>query len=412
VRETASPHWQTSSVALVDAMAAAETRIRQNYADSLEWLSELDSRGAARELGYASTAALLMHTLRITRTEARNRIAQAAELHTQTTPTGSVVEAALPHTAAALAEGKVSAEHVDVIRRTLKELPDLEHARRDQAEQVMLRQATEDEPRTLARFGARIRDLVDPDGPPPPHDDPVRPERELRRHIRRDGTMDFKGHLDAETAHLFEALLKPFDKSDPGVTEHRGYAERAGDALADVLKLAANCPDLPTHNGLRTEIAITVSMETLRDALDDTVLPGDIPLTAGEARRLACDAHVLPVVMGGTSKPLDVAVPAYVVPAHIRRALVLRDKGCVFPGCDRPAGATDAHHIVPWARRGPTQIDNLILLCPSHHRLLHTSTWTAALINDRAVFTPPAYVDPEQRPRSNALRGPPYDAAA
>src|ERR1041384_8413051 len=250
VTSTASPHWQTSSVALVDAMAAAEARIRREYAGMLARLSELDSRGAASELGYASTTALLMHTLRITRAEARNRIAQAAELHTQTTPTGSVVEAALPHTAAALAEGKISAEHVDVIRRTLKELPDLEPARRDQAEQAMLRQATEDEPRTLARFGARIRDLVDPDGPPPPHDDPVRPERELRRHIRRDGTMDFKGHLDAETAHLFEALLKPFDKSDPGVTEHRDYAERAGDASADVLKLAANCPDVPTHHGM------------------------------------------------------------------------------------------------------------------------------------------------------------------
>jgi Domain of unknown function (DUF222)/HNH endonuclease len=409
---TASPLWQTSRTALVAAAVAAETRLRQAYAEMLELVSAMDGRGIASELGYSSTAALLVHTMRISRPDARHRLAQAAELHAQTTPTGSVIEAALPDTAEALAQGAVSAEHVDVIRKTLKDLPDLAPGQRARAEQVMLERASEDDPRALARFGARLRDLVDPDGPPPPHDEPERPERELRRHIRRDGTMDFKGHLDAETAHLFEALLKPFDKSDAGVTEHRGYAEQAGDALADVLKLAANCPDLPTHNGLRTEIAITVSLETLLDALDDTVLPGDIPLTARDARRLACDAHVLPVVMGGSSKPLDVAVSAYVVPAHIRRALVIRDKGCVFPACDRPASVCDAHHLIEFRRGGPTHLDNLILLCGQHHRLLHRSEWTAALINNRAMFTPPVYVDPEQTPRYNALRGPPHHATA
>jgi hypothetical protein len=82
--------------------------------------------------------------------------------------------------------------------------------------------------------------------------------------------------------------------------------------------MAANCPDLPTQNGLKTEVAFTISMDALQQALADTGLPtGD--LTAREARRLACDAHVLPVVMGGESQPLDVAVPAYVAPAHIKR---------------------------------------------------------------------------------------------
>jgi hypothetical protein len=268
----------------------------------------------------------------------------------------------------------------------------------------MVTQASEDDPRALARFAARVRDIVDPDGPPPPVDDPVRPERELRRHIRHDGTMDFKGRLDAETAQLFEALLKPFDKSDPGVIEHRGYAEQAGDAFADVLKLAANCPDLPTHNGLRSEVAFTVSLETLRNALDDAILPGDSYLAARDARRLACDAHVLPAVMDGASNPLDIAVPAYVVPAHIRRALVLRDRGCTFPACDRPASVCDAHHIAAWLCGGPTQIDNLILLCGQHHRLIHRSEWTVKLIDGQAMFTPPTYVDPQQRPRHNALR--------
>jgi hypothetical protein len=413
VTETANPLWLASDTALVEAVTGAETQLRQAYATMLSLVSELDSRGIAPTLGYSNTAALLVHTLRISRTDARHRLAQAADLHPQTTPTGSVIDAALPHTATALAQGAVSAEHVDVIRKTLQDLPHLTLEQRVQAERVMLAQAAEDDPRALARFGGRVRDIVDPDGPPPPvDDDPVRPERELRRHTRRDGTMEFKGHLDAETAQQLEALLKPFEKSDPGVVEHRGYAERAGDAFLDVLKLAANCPDLPTHNGLRTEVAFTVSLETLRKALGDALLPGESYLAARDARRLACDAHILPAVMDGASKPLDVAVPAYAVPAHMRRALVLRDQGCTFPSCDRPASVSDAHHIVEWLRGGLTQIDNLVLLCSHHHRLIHRSEWTVALVNGRAMFTPPAYVDSEQKPRYNALRRPPQPAAA
>jgi hypothetical protein len=87
-------------------------------------------------------------------------------------------------------------------------------------------------------------------------------------------------------------------------------------------------------------------METLEQAKADTVLNlGDTSMTARDIRRILCDAHVLPAVMGGESKPLDVAVPSYVVPAHMRRGLVLRDKGCAFPGCEKPASACDSHHL-------------------------------------------------------------------
>jgi Domain of unknown function (DUF222)/HNH endonuclease len=409
--DIATELWQLNDRQLVDAVTAAETQLRQAYAQMLELLSELDSRGVAPKLGYSNTAALLLHTLRISRADARHRLTQAAELHAQTLPSGVVVEASLPQTASALVEGVIGADHVEVIRKTLAGLPQLAPEKRAEAERVLLEQAGEDDPRALARFGARVRDIVDPDGPPPPDTEPVRPERELRRHIKRDGTMEFKGRLDAESAQVFEALLKPFDKSDPGVEDHRGYAERAGDAFLDVLKTAANCPDLPTRNGVKTEIAFTVSWETLRGALDDVVLPGENRLTAGEARRIACDARILPVVMNGTSTPVDIAVPAYVVPAHIRRALVLRDRGCVFPACDRPASACDSHHIHAWLQGGPTQLDNLVLLCAHHHRLIHRSEWTVQLIDDRAIFTPPTYVDPHQRPRHNALRRPHTTAA-
>jgi hypothetical protein len=109
-----------------------------------------------------------------------------------------------------------------------------------------------------------VRDIVDPDGPPPVDDEPQRPERELRRHRRRDGGMEFNARLDAESAALFDALLAPSEKRE--ADDDRSHAERAGDAFLDVLKKAANCPDLPTHNGLRTEVAFT-AREPRRNAL-------------------------------------------------------------------------------------------------------------------------------------------------
>jgi hypothetical protein len=332
--------WQTSGVELVDALTALETQMRQIYARMLDTLSELDSRGEAAKLGYSNTAALLMHTLRISRAEARQRLAQAEQLHDVTTPTGAVVEATMPLTAKELAKGAIGAGHVEVIQKTLGTMKHLEREQLAWAEELMIERAAEDDPAALARYGERwVRDIVDPDGTPPVDDEPQRAERELRRRIFRDGHMEFKGRLDAETAAKFDALLTPFDKRQSDDT--RSPAERSGDAFADVLQLAANCPDLPTHNGLKTEIAVTITMDALQHALDEVVLPGT-KLTAGEARRIACDSHVLPVVMDGESKPLDVAFPAYVVPAHIRRALVLRDRGCTFPSVRHEALSTNS----------------------------------------------------------------------
>ncbi|TCO59925.1 HNH endonuclease [Actinocrispum wychmicini] len=379
--------------------------MRQDYARMLQVLAEVDSRGVAARLGYSNTPALLVHVLRVSRADARHRLAQAEDLLDTTTLTGSVVAASMPLTAAALERGEVGSGHVDVIRRTLRSMAHLDAERRGWAEELLVIQAGEDDPAALLRHAGRIRDIVDPDGTPPVDDGLVLPERLLRRHVRRDGRMEFKGWLDPENAALFDTLLKPFEKSDPEVPDTRGQAERAGDAFADVLKMAANCPDLPTKNGVRTEVAFTIPLDALIAAADDTILPGQSHyLTAREARRIACDSHVLPAVMGGESQPLDIAVPAYVVPSHIRRGLVLRDRGCTFPSCDRPASVCDAHHVLSWHRGGATQIDNLILLCGQHHRLIHRSQWAVRLDNGHAVFTPPAFVDPRQRPRVNRLR--------
>jgi HNH endonuclease len=191
-------------------------------------------------------------------------------------------------------------------------------------------------------------------------------------------------------------LAMVYELDSRGVATSRGYS---------------NIPALLLHTlritradaGLKAEMTLTVSLDFLHNALDDALLPGQSYLTARDARLAACDARVLPAVMDGDSKPLDIAVPAYVVPAHIRRALVLRDRGCAFPACDRPASVCDSHHIYSWLKGGPTQLGNLVLLCPHHHRLVHRSGWEVKLVNNTPWFTPPPFVDLTRKPRRNHL---------
>ncbi|PWD52643.1 hypothetical protein C8046_17505 [Serinibacter arcticus] len=114
---------------------------------------------------------------------------------------------------------------------------------------------------------------------------------------------------------------------------------------------------------------------------------GPVPLTL--VRRLACDADLIPVVLGTTGRILDVGRDNRLVPAWMRRALTARDKGCAFPGCTIPASWCEGHHIVDWALGGSTGTDNAVLVCSGHHHLVHQAGWTVRLEGGRARFTPP-----------------------
>ncbi len=101
------------------------------------------------------------------------------------------------------------------------------------------------------------------------------------------------------------------------------------------------------------------------------------PLAVSTARRLACDADVYPAVLGSARTVLDLGCSHRLANRAQRRALGIRDKGCVEPGCTAPIEWCEAHHVIDWygPRRGPTDLDNLVLLCRHHHGLLHRGLW-------------------------------------
>lgn len=127
------------------------------------------------------------------------------------------------------------------------------------------------------------------------------------------------------------------------------------------------------------------------------------PVSAKTVRKMACDAEIIPVVLGGAGEVLDIGRARRLFPLTLRRALIARDKGCAFPGCTIPAAWTEAHHIGPWARGGVTGVGNGTLLCSHHHHLLHQNDWSIGMIHGIPWFTPPAYIDPARTPRRNTF---------
>ena len=138
-------------------------------------------------------------------------------------------------------------------------------------------------------------------------------------------------------------------------------------------------------------MTVTVDVETVRSGFGRTSeLDHAGPVGAETARRLACDASIRRVVMAAPSEPLDVGRRTPVVPPAVRRAVIMRDRHCRFPGCDRPQAWCDAHHVVHWAEGGPTALPNLLLLCRRHHRMVHQRRgFRLQLVEGRPVFRRP-----------------------
>jgi uncharacterized protein DUF222/HNH endonuclease len=182
---------------------------------------------------------------------------------------------------------------------------------------------------------------------------------------------------------------------------------------------------LPKTGGVRPQVVVTVELASL---LGQPGLPGAEaswvgPLPAETARRLACDAAVtrvlvtrdrcdpapqdddgglaarlraavglLPVVLGGApTQPLALGRATRVITPAQHTALVVRDGGCRFPGCDRPVAWCEVgHHLVHWLHGGPTDLDNLVLLCRVHHHAVHEGGWRLAGHPDQTITaTPP-----------------------
>jgi len=148
---------------------------------------------------------------------------------------------------------------------------------------------------------------------------------------------------------------------------------------------------VPGGASQRAHLQVTTSLETLRGLAGAPAaeLELSLPISAKTVERLACDCTITRVLLGADSAVIDVGRSRRVVSGPTRRALNVRDGGCRWPGCDRPASWSEAHHVLHWVRGGGTDLENLVLVCTRHHRMLHEGGWQIVLADDGRVLTVP-----------------------
>lgn len=408
-----APAWQLSGDALLARLRGTQDQLNEVYGVQLALLAELQVRGLVAETGYGSASRLVQDLLRISRGEATRRLAHATAVSEVQPVSGPSLPPPLPATAEAVRAGAIGAEHVEVIRRVITTLPaHVDTEDRESAEQTLVQAARTLDPGAIAALGRTLHTALDQDGQPPNDTEPHKPINELRWHTRANGDVELKGRLGVEGGALLATVLGPLAKPRPatdGQPDPRTRAERHGDALIDALRLALNSGQLPTEAGERPTLLVTISLDNLRNANQPALL-GDTPIHPELARRLACDSAVIPAVLGSKSEPLDIGRKTRTVPVAMRRALVLRDRGCAFPGCSAPHNKCDAHHWRHWVDGGETALSNLLLLCGPHHALIHRSDWEVTIPNGTPEFIPPAYLDPSRTPRRNPIHHPPHPA--
>ena len=385
---------------LMAALCSKVAEVRSAHAHVVSLVGELQQRDVEARAGYAGVAEFLKHALRMDTREAKRLQAQASALCSSVTPTGTPVEPLLPLVASAAAEGVLSPAHLDALVGAMEDLP-------AESEQILVDVARQVDPAGVRVVATRIRAYLDQDGKEPDESDLVKPGNTLRWRKKRDGRVEFGGTLGAEEGAKFEALLSPLSKPRPADAtgpDERTILERQGDALVDLLDLASRSQHLPREAGERPHVFLTLSWEALQSGLGTATLGDGTPYGIPEARRLACVAGVIPAILNTSGAILELGRMTRKISPDLRRALRQRDGGCAFPGCHRPATWCDAHHVVGWQDGGPTNLDNLTLLCEHHHRVVHHTGWEIRMINGIPWFIPPALIDPQRKPLRNPLR--------
>lgn len=387
------PVWRGSDAELVAELGALETRLHSTWERMLSMVADIDSRGVAGGLGYGTTVELLRAVARISRGEARARLSAAADVLPGRGLGGAPVQPKLPATAAAVAEHAIGAADVAVIRSVLARIPaHVDTEKRAEVEAELAHHARTLDAGQLAVLGKRILAYLDQDGPRPK--DPV----ETRRWLRfgdHDGGVELAGWLDREAAEIVRSALSPLAAPRPTTdteVDLRDASQRDADALVELAQRALSDGELPTDGGQRPQVVVTVSLPVLQGRIGMGSLALGGPINADIARRIACDAEIIPVVLGSRGEPLDVGRASRTVPTAIRRAVILRDGGCAFPGCSVPARWCDIHHCVHWADHGPTSVGNCVALCGRHHRLLHHSDWRIDITSGIPEFHPPSWL--------------------
>ncbi|MFV0286132.1 MAG: DUF222 domain-containing protein [Demequina sp.] len=388
---------------------AGELARRSDPADGLA--------GVARQRGFASAGKMLAGAMGTSESEAQRILAVADVVAVRPAEPGRGGEGGAPQgprfpmLARAVKSGAVSMEAAAAITRALERIGNVAPERLGELEERIVTKARSLSMRDVKRM------LLSEEARHRPADIALRDQvafenRYVQIRDEADGSVGIHARLDVSTAAPIVTLLQAAVKSvmrsrrDNAVKKGKTGLDYAdddrtpgqiqADALSAYARHALGCQEVPT--GVTTTIVVRGDVEALRSGLGCAKVDGiDSDVSIGTMRRMAVDAEVLPMIMGGPSTPLDVGSRDRLFSTEVKLALVERDGGCSW--CHAPPSFCEAHHIRWWKRGGPTDIANRVLLCVSCHHRIHGAGWEIEIREQQVWFIPPASIDPARTPR-------------
>jgi hypothetical protein len=367
-------HADASVFTMIDVVSAVQSmRVVRGWLDRFE--TQIASR--SNELN-VSAADVLTRNAGISAAEARAKDRRSKALEHA------------PSFSDALAEGAVSSGHTDALANATARLDDATKELFLEHEASLLDQATHSTPEEFARHCRQLKNRIAKDQGIERSERQKR-ETSLRSSIcPRTGMYRLSGEFDPELGHrIFTSLdtevaamiatRKDTDNDDRQIDRNH----LAAHALARLIAGG--------HQAIRpaaTEIVVHIDLDTLTNGLhehstcefsDGETIPVDM------ARRLACNAHIIPVVLSGDSVPLDLGRSQRLANADQRRALRAIHRTCAFDGCDTPFEKCQIHHVNPWEHGGETNLADMAPICPGHHHKVHEGGWTLTIAPDRTI---------------------------
>lgn len=345
--------------------------------------------------------------------------------------TGELLEGEMPVLRAAMTDGVVGVDGVLAISTPLQSTaPRVTTEARRAAERVLVAEARGDGPDGSPPLCADLLKLqattwacaLDQDGAEP-RERAAKRKRSLTLGAATPYGVPVRGLLMHEVAaqlqSIFDAQLSPRvafgdPEGDPAgeeptpLPDDRTRPQKQHDALANALSVAASSRLLPTIGGAAPTLVVSVAAEELQSGTGYAHAQGCTePLPIDLARRVACAGVIQRVTSTADGRILRIGTEDRVFNRHQRRAIALRDGGCIIPGCGIPAGWCEIHHVTEHAKGGPTHTDNGVLLCWFHHRFLDSIGWQIRMnAGIPEVRAPGWYTDDHiwRRATSSALR--------
>ncbi|OBB94474.1 HNH endonuclease signature motif containing protein [Mycobacterium sp. 852002-40037_SCH5390672] len=403
------------------ALERLERVARRLRAPEHALINQLDAQAGAEELG-GNLRSALADRLRITKSEAGRRIAEAEDLGERRALTGEPLAPQLSSTATGQRAGLIGDGHVKVIRRFFAHLPaEVDMSTREAAETDLADKAGGYRPDQLAKYAQRVMDWLNPDGE---FDDA---ERARKRGITL-GTQEFDGMsritglVTPELRATIEAMLaklaapgacNPTDEAPVVDTppdeaaarrDSRSQAQRNHDGFLAGLRGLFASGALGQHHGLPVSIVVTTTLQDLEAAAGKALTAGGTLVPMSDVIRWAGHAHhYLAIFDKGRSLALyhtkRLASPAQ------RIMLYAKDRGCTKPGCDAPGYHSQVHHVRGWTATRHTDINDLALACGPDNRLAETGWTTRTNARGHTEWIPPPHLDHGQ-PRTNTFHHP------